>query len=347
LTPRAWTTRRSGGAKVTGRPTGCLVRPQKLPHPLVFNELARAASVVAQIHHSHGIKAAVALSRLADQFPNWSEDFWLAALRRAEWQREPRVSTPVVTPRLRMTRRSAVVLLSRSVIPASYGAVREWAKLAGVEGIILHYADEACFDPGYLGHRLSVLLGFLEGWSLYRNGPYEPLFLDRLTEFLLAAKFLSVFDGAPRDPQPMDLAIRLAVRRPGFFGHHVICLAWLLRHRSSLSPTQVSNALGWVVAASSTDYPDAADNVRIEPCDDKPTTLGSLEECLRDLLIRGTPNIHLLTLADALASLWPNVDEHTQRHVLAIASHFAHDPTAEPGAEHGRPRGRPRYPNAT
>ena len=40
------------------------------------------------------------------------------------------------------------------------------------------------------------------------------------------------------------------------------------------------------------------------------------------LLTLGVPNIHLLTLADAIATLWSRCDERVQRHLLAIASHF-------------------------
>lgn len=284
--------------------------------------LPQAVQVVAQIHHSHGTKAMVALTRLTSEFPNWPESVWESALTRARWFDEPRTSAVAIAPEIAMTEHRARVLLSRSVVPAGYKAVREWARLAGTEAVIRHYLEEACSDPGSLGHRLSVLLGFLEAWPLYRGGPYELLFLDRLTEFLLTARFAPSFVGTERARCSFDEAVWAAVRRPGFFGHHLICLAWICRNSASLSEAQLGNALTWVVTASKTVYADEEDNVAIELHDGLAPSREALEDSLRDLLTQGVPNIHLLTLADAIATLWPRGDEQAQKHLLAIASHF-------------------------
>ncbi|MGZ5269552.1 MAG: hypothetical protein ACXWC6_02950 [Ramlibacter sp.] len=37
---------------------------------------ARAVGIVAEIHHSHGIKAALAVRHLRHRFPQWSDGFW-------------------------------------------------------------------------------------------------------------------------------------------------------------------------------------------------------------------------------------------------------------------------------
>lgn len=284
--------------------------------------LPQAVQVVAQIHHSHGTKALVALTRLMSEFPHWPESVWQATLTRVRWFDEPRTSAVAAAPEIAMTEHRARVLLSRSVVPAAYTAVREWAKLAGTEAVIRHYLDEACSDPGYLGHRLSVLLGFLEAWPLYRGGPYELLFFDRLTEFLLAGHFAPSFVSTERARCSLAQAVLCAVRRPGFFGHHLICLAWICRNSASLSETQLGNALAWVVTASATVYADDEDNVAIELTDGLTSSREALEGSLRDLLTQGVPNIHLLTLADAIATLWPRGDEQVQKHLLAIASRF-------------------------
>ena len=284
--------------------------------------LLQAAQVVAHIHHSHGIKAMVALTRLTSEFPHWPESVWQAALARARWFDEPRTSVVAITPEIVVTEHRARILLSRSVVPAAYTAVREWAKLAGTEAVIRHYVDEGCSDPGYLGHRLSVLLGFLEAWPLYRSSPHELLFFDRLTEFLLTGRFAASFVSTERARCSFDEAVRGAVRRPGFFGHHLICLAWICRNSESLSEAQLGNALTWVVKASATVYADEEDNVAIELDDGLALSSEALEDSLRDLLTQGVPNIHLLTLADAIATLWPRGDERVQKHLLAIASYF-------------------------
>ena len=284
--------------------------------------LPQAVQVVAQIHHSHGTKAMVALTRLTSAFPHWPDSVWEAALTRARWFDEPRTSAVAIAPKIAMTEHRARILVSRSVVPAAYTAVREWARLAGTEAVIRHYLEEASSDPGSLGHRLSVLLGFLEAWPLYRGGPYELLFFDRLTEFLLAGRFAASFVSTERARCSVDEAVRGAVRRPGFFGHHLICLAWICRNRAFLSEPQLGSALTWVVKASATVYADEEDNVIIEVDDGLAPSREALEGSLRDLLTLGVPNIHLLTLADAIATLWPRGDELVQKHLLALASQF-------------------------
>jgi hypothetical protein len=47
--------------------------------------LARAARIVAEIHHSHGIKAALAVRHLHKRFPQWTQAFWQDALTQARW----------------------------------------------------------------------------------------------------------------------------------------------------------------------------------------------------------------------------------------------------------------------
>lgn len=141
------------------------------------------------------------------------------------------------------------------------------------------------------------------------------LFFDRLTEFLLAGRLAASFVSTERARCSIDEAVRGAVRRPGFFGHHLICLAWICRNSVSLSEAQLGNALAWVVTASKTVYADEEDNVIIEPGDGLAPSQEALEDSLRDLLTQGVPNIHLLTLADAIATLWPRSDERVQKHL--------------------------------
>ena len=118
--------------------------------------LARAVRIVAEIHHSHGVKAAVSVADLRRRFPEWSDEFWHGALQRAKWFNEPTVESAVLAPPLVMTPRRAQVLLARGVIPASYVALRSWAEACGLEAVIAHHLDQACADPEYLGHRLRA-----------------------------------------------------------------------------------------------------------------------------------------------------------------------------------------------
>jgi hypothetical protein len=279
---------------------------------------ARAAGIVADIHHSHGIKAALAVSHLHDRFPDWTPAFWQGALTRAGWFEAPVVDRAVATAGPELLPERARVAIARAVVPQAYGAVRAWAAARGADDIVRFYIDQACTDPDYLGHRLSVLLALGEAWPFYQDGPQRELYLDRLTEFLLACHFKVANEGQPCAPASWEQACAAALTHPGFFGHHLIGLAWIGRQRARLSEAQLRNALGWVVAAAARTYPDAEDNVTIAPaaCD---VSDSALEPALRALLQHGTSNIHLLTFADAIAWLWDHLG-HEARPSLAAAA---------------------------
>lgn len=281
--------------------------------------LARGVRIVAEIHHSHGVKAAASVADLRLRFPDWTDDFWHTALQRAKWFDEPIIESVITAPAAAAPPRPAQILLERAVIPASYGAVRAWAASCGTEAVIAHYLTAACSGPEYLGHRLSVLLAFQEAWPLYRDGPDAALFLDRLTEFLIACRFTALPDERLMSSATWGDALAAALRRPGFFGHHLICLSWVARSRDLLGPQRMANALGWVVDASRAVYADAEDNVVIEPSDAAPVTQDALDLALRALLTRGVRNIHLLTLADAIAWLWADAEPPHRACLLALA----------------------------
>jgi hypothetical protein len=284
--------------------------------------LARAVRIVAEIHHSHGVKAAVSVADLRRRFPDWSDEFWHSALQRAKWFDEPTVESSVLAPALAMTPRRAQVLLARGVVPASYVALRAWAEAFGTEAVINHHLDQACADPEYLGHRLSVLLAFQEAWPLYRHGPDTTLFFDRLTEFLVACHFSAAAEQRLTPATTWHDSLAAALRHPGFFGHHLICLSWVARSRHMLTAPQLANALAWVVEASRSVYADDEDNVVITPVEPAFATQEALDHALRALLTRGVRNIHLLTLASAIAWLWEDSADEARAYLLAIAQRF-------------------------
>ena len=67
--------------------------------------VARGVRIVAEIHHSHGVKAAVCVVHLHEWFPEWTDEFWHAALHRAKWFDELTVEVPAYAPALTMSPR--------------------------------------------------------------------------------------------------------------------------------------------------------------------------------------------------------------------------------------------------
>lgn len=278
-----------------------MTRPEHFPVP---DLLQAGARMVARIHHAHGLKATMAVLHLSSRFPHWPAGFWSAALERAQWHTELKAMQPVPAPAGDLPPARAKIVLARTVVPYSYTAVRSWAAKEGGGAIAASYLEAACDDPGYLGHRLSILLAFIASWETYRATEHEPLWLDRLCEYLLACRYDPKAACAPAAAPDVALVVAAVLRRPGFFGHHAITLAWILRMRERLSPAQFARALAWCVQATETAYAEAEDNVEIDAPPGPPPSAADLEEALQDLLLRGTPNIHLLTLADAIALLW-------------------------------------------
>jgi hypothetical protein len=282
--------------------------------------LARAAGIVAEIHHSHGIKAALAVRHLHDRFPAWTQAFWQDALTRARWYEEPVVDRAVAVSGKTITPARARVLMERSVVPLVYTAIRSWAAECGAGDIVRFYIEQAAADPGYLGHRLSILLALGEAWPIYRDSEHRDLYLDRLTEFILACRFTAEnVSGVPSTSAGWDEACNAALIHPGFFGHNLICLAWIGRHRKSLSETQLRSSLGWVVTATQASYPDAEDNVTIAPEPGQEFAEPALDAGLQELLLRGKSNIHLLTLADAISWLWDALGHEARPYLLGVA----------------------------
>lgn len=216
----------------------------------------------------------------------------------------------------------ARVLLARSVIPRAYTAVRCWAAASGVDDIVDFYLDQAAANPDYLGHRLSILLAFGEAWPIYRHSPYRDLYLDRLVEFLVACRFTAGQVGTAPAAADWEHASSAALLRPGFFGHNLICLSWIGRRRLSLSETQLKGGLGWVVNAAERTHPDEEDNVRISPAPGQDFTESVLEATLQELLLQGVRNLHLLTLADAIAWLWDALTPEARPYLIGVARHY-------------------------
>jgi hypothetical protein len=290
--------------------------------------ISEALRVVATIHHSHGIKVAVAAGHLQRRFPNWTDDFWKAALRNAKWSEECLVSRPfVVSPFEKFVAGAHDVAararshISRSVLPAAYATTRAWLESEGVGRVCESFLPEACADPQYLGHRLSVLLSFAEAAPLWKHHENKALFSDRLCEFLIACRFNGMRAESSERVEISQARVAACVR-PGFYGHHIIALMWALRNQHRLSHAMLNSVLHHVTVAAQTQYHDDEDNVQISPAADAELTDVVLEAALRNLLLQGQENLHAITLADALLWMWRDAADQERRFLLAIARAF-------------------------
>lgn len=293
----------------------------------IAEAIARAPRVVAHIHHAHGLKAAIGLHRLARRFTHWDNDFWQRALTQAGWPSEPVTDLrPLDDAALaasypdRFTARRARIMVERGVLPLAYLALRDWVQAEGMDAVVDHYANDAAQDPGYLGHRVTILLAFREAWPLYRDAAERDRAIERLAEFLFACRHPPVAATAS-PPATSEAALAASLRHPGYFGHHLLTFVWVNRHAHWLGPARSAAIHGAVVQACATVYADAEDNVEVRPehlASVAPVpTDADLEDTLQTLLTTGPSNIHLITLADAAAWLWDGLAAERRRELLA------------------------------
>jgi hypothetical protein len=274
----------------------------------LFND---AVTFTTPYSHAHGLKAAAAVVHLSRAFPHWDAAFWQAALTRANWFLEDRVSVAMPVPELTQGAARAPRLLRACVLPTAYAAVRQWQAAVGTAKLLLTYLPEAVFEPGDLGHRLSVLLGHLSAADIAANdksNQLDPLMhADRLTEFLLASQFK--FTESPNFTLSASFAEALAhcLTRPTFFAHNLILLAWSHRYRALFSDAQWAHLMGWIVLQEA---PLANAKIAI--------TVFDLEQAVQTFMLQGQSNLHLLTLADAVVTLWPLCDQAQRQLALQL-----------------------------
>lgn len=303
--------------------------------------LESAVSTLSAHAATHAPKAVLSMLRLAVRFPSLPPDHWRAAgledLPRAVGLIAESVSLPegikFGTPD------DAVRLASRGLLPLAYPAFHAWVQTAGFEGVVLAYRTRAAVEPGYLGHGFSVWCSFLELAALLeRHAELIPWATERFCEFVSR-----MFPGYPpedpswRLPDPGSLPeitreelMSAALSRPGFFGHPFLSLAALVRHGERLTREEW-RAQAWAqLQATTRRFPDSTDHERLPIRFQGPDTM---EEMVIALSLGERNDVHNLTLADALCTLWnyfPGAD--TRARLLAIGAHYARAPETRPPA---------------
>lgn len=313
--------------------------PPNLAHQdfLDEREFLEPAVCALSLHSTtHAPKAVLAILRLAARFPKLPAEHWREAWRLAGLDDLPRAqglfSETVALPANGelTTARRAVMFAARGQLPLAWPAFHAWVAAQGFEGVVLHYRSRAAIEPGYLGHGFSVWCSFLETAALVERHPeLVPWATERFCEFVSGA-----FPGHPYDdPQwhppesghPPEITreelMNAALSRPGFFGHALLSLAALVRHGERLTREEW-RAQAWAqVQATTRRYKDPEDHERLPVAARGPE---KLEEMVVALSLGERNDVHSLTLADALCTLWHHFPSpETRARLLAIGAHFA------------------------
>lgn len=305
--------------------------------------LEPAVSSLSTYAATHVPKAVLSTLRLMARFPALPPDHWREAWRRAGLDSLPRAlglfaeSVNVPEGSGLCESRHAHVLAGRGQLALAHVAFHAWVAEAGFEAVVLAYRTRAAVEPGYLGHGFSIWCSFLEVAVLLGHHPdLIPWATERFCEFVSKA-----FPGYPHDDpawQPPEAGVppeitreelmAAALSRPGFFGHALLSLAALVRHGARLTREEW-RAQAWAqLQATSRRYPDREDHERL-PIGAK--GFDSLEELVTRLTHSARDDVHALTLADAICTLWHNFPSPDVRvRLAAIGAHFAKLPAPPP-----------------
>lgn len=290
----------------------------------------RAVQLLPTIGETHWMKAALAINRFADRYPHWDDRLLSQAVEHAGWSSAPYVQTlfhlGVVGQGIKISRRRAQGLIARGLFPLAYLAGREWYDQEGLRPVILSLKERAIHEGTYLGHGWTVWCSFLEVEPELVDEQARLFCLERFVEF--AAKDFPGYPASDPNWQPVrrsdpgevdhSAVMDACLERPGFFGHHLLTLGYLHRHRAILSDVEWRIGLATVGNMAATTYLDPEDNVCI-PAAGVPAasvTADDLERAILDLILKGPADPHSLTLTDIAYDLWQIANDRQQRHLL-------------------------------
>ncbi|MFQ1752490.1 hypothetical protein ACK34N_00380 [Aeromonas veronii] len=279
--------------------------------------LEQAVHSSAIIHQPHALKAYLSAQFLAAHLGQ-PEALWqqTAKLIAKDGLQVSTVLTdnvqPVAFSDLRRHR-----ILARGIYPAAYQAVSQWHAEYGFHDIVEFYIAKAANKPEYLSHNVTILLALNEVYSALPP-EWVPAFLNRVTEFVTATfpneenreRCEAITTGLP---VTLEDVLHSCLQQPGFFGHNLITLAWIVRCKTSLSDAQYNAMLGNLNLQAVSPLEDSDDELDLNLWNSCATHHESDDfiEQIRALVFDSSFNLHQITLADALCFLQQQYPEHT------------------------------------
>ncbi|MEW5851051.1 MAG: hypothetical protein AB2A00_19850 [Myxococcota bacterium] len=283
---------------------------------------------VAFFSESHALKGVLAAQRLRERHPQLRRDFFDDAMGWLGTLASPRVAGLLhrqVHCEQDLSERRERALVSAGVFPMSYLAATRWARRTGLEEMVGYYRRPAVARVGYLGHAFTIWCAFLEALPHIHGEEDTLLFAERFAE-LVASQLVSndvvELDGKePLDGPEIDEGVVLdaCLRRPGFYAHALITLAYLHRHRALLSDGEWRYALARVRGMTATTHGEAAMDLAVPaPPSRAPYDETSALDVVVTFLRRGPREVHTLTVADAVPDLWRVAAPAQRAHLLEV-----------------------------
>ncbi|GAA4903478.1 hypothetical protein [Ferrimonas pelagia] len=296
-------------------------------------KLERALSRIATIHQQHSLKCALAMGTLKRRF-DWPQVEWQRLEQLVDAQEpvfEGAILTSNAVPYAAVGKRRHWIL-AHGVYPYAYYTMLDWFNTASAESIFDHYLELCTRQNRYLSHDVSILLAFQAAWPLLSSSTERLRFIERFCEFVTCTFY---DEHRPAEPLPpgfvavSDLSpqrgLDTVLRRPGFWGHNVILLSWLLRPESRLNDRVKRVLLTHLHSQCHWQFDDPLDCPDVQPQATSAADEAALEFACRRLLLGRADNLHQITLAEAIVHLYsqPWVTREQQLGLLDVALHFS------------------------
>ncbi|MCL1122956.1 hypothetical protein [Shewanella surugensis] len=311
--------------------------------------LDEALQRIAIIHQQHSIKCFLSLNYLQSHF-DWPN---------AEWQdikmiikmEEPYFSGTILehTSSIDVVIKRRHWVLQHALYPYSYFVMQQWISTEGFDTVFNYYLKECLQSNLYLNHHLSILLAFNEAFTLLENNNQILRFTERFCEFVTSTFYGNNQTQDPSSPSDSPLlanhgtpdipkVLQACLTQPGFWGHNLITLSYLLKNEDKLTEAQSKQFLLHLYEQCHWDFPETADKPNINTLTEKELSLkskstnkkdlgkmSSLEAACKQLLLQHQSNLHQITLAAAVVYLFKNLSlsQKNEQRLLSIAHYFS------------------------
>lgn len=281
--------------------------------------LTKALYCSATIHQPHALKAYIATKYLVQYEDFNTENIWkqtASLIDCSEIYSDTTFATKINAPIF--TTSQIKRILSLGIYPASYIALKQWYTQDGFKSIFNHYLEKAAEKNQYLSHHITLLFALDTVYDVLNDTQTEP-FIDRLAEFTTCT--FSDYDKKSHlvlpqlDPEiklSINFLLHAAFKRPGFFGHHLITLAWIIRYESKISPSLLEKFLFHLHLQIKLPFDDPNDEIDLNIYQQaQGGDKNKFNQKIKALIWSYCQNLHQITLADALVFLQLKFPEYT------------------------------------
>ncbi|BAJ02838.1 hypothetical protein [Shewanella violacea] len=292
-----------------------------------------ALTRIAAIHQQHAIKCFLASRALKQRF-DWTSEEW-AKIDNLVCLQEPEFSCGILTSNVipfdTNTQRRHWIL-SHGIYPHSYFTMQEWFQSAQAADIFDYYLEQCLESNQYLGHNITILFAFKESWELVENEVQGLRFIERFCEFVTSTFYgnnsmdYPVEQGFVEDDTPDKYKIlKDCLSNPGFWGHNLISLSWILKKQHELSGAVFNQLISNVQLQCHWLHEDETDKPCIHVGFVGAASSEVLEASCRKLLLNRVSNLHQITLSESVVFLFSQewIKEEERARLIDVLEHFS------------------------